>query len=131
MKSITKFLKISTGTALLSLGLFASAPALADDCEYAMTQADMNQCMSAQTASADRQLNSTYQRLQGMLNKSEKNQLKLAERAWIAHRDQSCKFANRKYVGGSSYAMSLSGCILKETKQRTGELQDEIDSIQN
>ena len=81
MKLFTKHLTFTMSAALFSLGLLASTPALADECEYAMTQAEMNQCISAQTASADSQLNSTYKRLQGMLNKSENYQLKLAERA--------------------------------------------------
>lgn len=131
MTVMTKHLTTSAGIALFSIGLLASAPAAADNCDYAVTQADMNGCIASQAAAADRQLNYSYQNLQRLLNKTEKNQLKIAQRSWIAHRDQSCKFSTRGSVGGSAYGMELSSCILDYTKHRTKELDAEIKKIQN
>lgn len=130
MQLITNNLKKMSGTALLSVGLFAAAQAsAAGACDNANTQADINKCMATELSTEDNKLNRSYSDLQRLLNTSEKKQLKTAQLAWIDFRDKACKFSARSFSGGSAYSMALNGCLTTYTHQRRVQLHEEIQNI--
>lgn len=130
MQLITNNLKKMSGTALLSVGLFAAAQAsAAGACDNANTQADINKCMATELSTEDNKLNRSYSDLQRLLNTSEKKQLKTAQLAWIDFRDKACKFSARSFSGGSAYSMALNGCLTTYTHQRRVQLNEDIQNI--
>lgn len=119
--------KIGVGFGLLaSLCLPAQA---ANYCDNAYYQNDLNECTATHLSVEDRQLNKSYGKLQALLDSNEKNQLKLAQRAWIDFRDKSCKFSARQLKGGSAYTMEHNSCLINYTHQRRIELDNEISNI--
>lgn len=124
-------LKQAAGVILLSFGAFTTAQASHNSCENASTQAQINACSASDYAAEDSRLNTSYSRLQSLLSTSEKNQLKIAQRAWIDFRDKSCKFDTRNSVGGSIYSTVLSSCLTSYTEQRRNQLDEQIEMIQN
>ena len=102
----------------------------ANYCDNAYYQNDLNECTATHLSVEDRQLNKSYGNLQALLDSNEKNQLKLAQRAWIDFRDKSCKFSARQLKGGSAYIMEHNSCLINYTRQRRIELDKEISNTQ-
>ncbi|WP_201554506.1 lysozyme inhibitor LprI family protein [Psychrobacter sp. 72-O-c] len=120
--------KIGIGVSML---VSLSIPALAANyCDNAYYQVDLNECTAIHLSVEDRQLNKSYGNLQPLLDSSERNQLKLAQRAWINFRDKACEFSARNLKGGSAYVMEHNSCLTNYTHQRRVELDEEIERIQ-
>lgn len=98
--------------------LLLSAPALADDCANASTQADLNQCTATQYQSADIKLNQTYQTAMQRADKPQRELLKKAQQAWIALRDADCAFISSGTEGGSVQPMIDNQCLHDKTVER-------------
>ena len=130
-QTVNQGIKQAVGVIIVSLALFTTANASHNSCENATTQAQINACSASDYAAEDNRLNSSYTRLQGLLTTKDKNQLKVAQRAWIDFRDKACKFDARNSVGGSIYPTVLNSCLTSYTEQRRMQLEDEIASIQN
>lgn len=114
--------------ALPALFLFASAaPALALDCDNAMTQNDMNMCAQDDYATADKALNIAYKKLMATLKDDENAQhlLRAAQRAWLSYRDSECIFEGHGVEGGSMQPLIMFGCKASLTKKRTEELNNQ------
>lgn len=84
---------------------------------------DMTQCAVADFQTADRQLNQAYSDYRTRLSASQKNQLKLAQLAWIKLRDLSCDFESSAAQGGSVYPMIRYECLAAKTKARLKEIR--------
>ncbi|MCB1622812.1 MAG: DUF1311 domain-containing protein [Thiothrix sp.] len=104
------------------------------ECNPSGTQIELNVCASNDFATADKQLNDTYQEL---LKKEEKNvafivKLKAAQRAWIAFRDAeldamfACQNEDAHVCWGSMMPMCYSSYKAKLTRERTKRLQEFI-----
>lgn len=130
-QTVNQGIKQAAGVVLLSLGLFATAHASHNSCENATTQAQINACSASDYAAEDSRLNSSYSSLQSLLTTSEKNKLKVAQRAWIDFRDKACQFDTRNSVGGSIHPTLLNSCLEGYTEQRRMQLEGQIASIQN
>lgn len=114
--------------ALPALFLFAaSTPALALDCNNAMTQNDMNICAAQSYEKADKALNIAYKKLMAQLKDDENAQslLRSAQRAWLAYRDSECIFEGHGVEGGSMQPLIIFGCKASLTKKRTEELNNQ------
>lgn len=100
--------------------VMCSGSALADDCADANTQADMNICAEQEFAKADARLNELYHQINARLkdDKSAHDQMKTAQRAWIAFRDAECAFVGSAAEGGSIQPFIISGCKTELTLTR-------------
>lgn len=118
----------------------ASANDPSVDCKNAVTQADMNMCAALDHEAADKELNAQYKKtraamvardaqLDGDEKGAEKALLK-SQRAWIDYRDGECEAEGFQARGGSLEPMLISGCMAKLTRQRTKELADLADSLE-
>lgn len=108
--------------ALLSFSV-AGCNAWALDCNSAQTQADMDECASQALNKADAELNQTYVDYRKRLDKTQQNQIRDVQLAWIKYRDLSCKYANSRSAGGSVHNMALQSCLTEKTLERTKELK--------
>lgn len=72
--------------------LLLSASALADECDKATTQLELNTCSAQQYQAADKKLNQTYQAAIKRAAAPQRDLLKKAQQAWIALRDADCNF---------------------------------------
>jgi uncharacterized protein YecT (DUF1311 family) len=114
----------------------------ADPCATAETQLEMNQCTAAAFHDSDKRLNELYERIVKSLQKdiddaqkqNDKDQinynttllenLRKAQRAWLAYRDLHCAAAKQKYEGGSIAPAIEMACLQQVTDHRIEELQD-------
>jgi uncharacterized protein YecT (DUF1311 family) len=105
--------------------LLAAAPARAQSCGGAATQADLDACAGAAVRKADAQLNAAYAQIVRRLagHAAKKKLLTAAELAWIKLRDAECAFEASGVSGGSIYPMIVSNCIATMTEQRTNKLK--------
>ncbi|WP_434134120.1 lysozyme inhibitor LprI family protein [Enterobacter cloacae] len=101
------------GTALL-----LSASALADECDNATTQLELNTCSAQQYQAADKKLNQTYQSAIKRAAAPQRDLLKKAQQAWIALRDADCNFIGSGTEGGSVQPMIISQCLTEKTVER-------------
>jgi uncharacterized protein YecT (DUF1311 family) len=101
------------------------ATALADSrCGKIERQDELNQCLGAELASADKALNSAYGELRRMLPLERQELLKKAETSWISLRDKDCEFEASAAAGGTAYQALLLSCQLEATKARRRLLQE-------
>ena len=84
--------------------------------------AEMINCILAETARQDAQLNDNYKKLMAKLSPLRKQALVEAERAWIQFRDANCRFYDDP-DGGTIARVSANECILNATADRAKELQ--------
>ncbi len=111
-------------TALLLAGLCSSVvQAAGDNCQHAMTQADMNVCAAKAHELADKQLNSLYQQYRQRLAADDQQRLTIAQRAWIGYRDAACRFETAQVSGGSIFPTIWLQCLTGKTENRIKELQ--------
>ncbi|PCF96543.1 lysozyme inhibitor LprI family protein [Vreelandella nigrificans] len=93
-------------------------------CDNANTQMELTQCTAQVYQEADGELNEAYQELISKLSQSSSDQLRAAQRAWIAFRDAECAYESSAVEGGSAQPMVRNGCLTALTKQRTERLRE-------
>lgn len=98
--------------------LLLSASALADECDNATTQLELNTCSAQQYQAADKKLNQTYQSAIKRAAAPQRDLLKKAQQAWIALRDADCNFIGSGTEGGSVQPMIISQCLTEKTVER-------------
>jgi len=122
-------------SAAFALCLAVTAPALAQDidCDDATTQFEMNICAHQSYLHADEALNQAY--AQAMAAAKSRDEylsdgdvpaellLRDAQRAWIAFRDKACELESTIVRGGSMQPLVYSGCLERETRNRTEALE--------
>lgn len=84
-------------------------------------QQGLNQCARRDFAKADALLNKTYREFVG---KSDDN-LRKAQRAWLAFRDAECAYQSEGEKGGSLWPLEHADCMTELTNQRIKQLRDD------
>ncbi|ELV2842178.1 lysozyme inhibitor LprI family protein [Enterobacter cloacae] len=103
---------------LAGAALLLSASALADECDNATTQLELNTCSAQQYQAADKKLNQTYQSAIKRAAAPQRDLLKKAQQAWIALRDADCNFIGSGTEGGCVQPMIISQCLTEKTVER-------------
>lgn len=90
---------------------------------------EMVACLAKSLKAVDAELNALYQKAlkiaKDQYKPADAQNLKDAERKWIAYRDAICK-AEYGLVGGGTAGPSIQiGCLIRITKQRIADLQAE------
>ena len=98
--------------------LLSSGYALADECDNASTQADLNACSAAQYQAADKKLNQTWQDVLKRAQPAQRDLLKKAQSAWLTLRDADCAFISSSTEGGSVQPMVNNQCLTDKTNER-------------
>ncbi|HGH5979712.1 TPA: lysozyme inhibitor LprI family protein [Kluyvera georgiana] len=98
--------------------LLTSSYALADACDSANTQAELNSCSAEQYQAADKKLNQTWQDVLKRAEPAQRDLLKKAQSAWIALRDADCAFISSSSQGGSVQPMVNNQCLTDKTNER-------------
>ncbi|SPL70421.1 lysozyme inhibitor LprI family protein [Acinetobacter stercoris] len=96
--------------------LMISSFALADNCDNTRNNFDDIYCTNKVYASADAELNKSYQALRAKLNATQKATLKRSQLAWIRERDSECTHASTVDVQ----------CRLSKTQERNHWLRERI-----
>lgn len=95
-------------------------------CQYAFAQSECDQytssydktyCVSKLFFESDKELNSTYKELQGMVKGATKQQLVMVQRDWIKYRDQACS---------SNQGAINVDCNYDINRERTEYLRDRL-----
>lgn len=107
---------------LTVIALLMSSAALAQDCEKAATQMELNQCAGEEYKKADGELNAAYKKVFTRASKEQKDLLKQSQNAWIKVRDADCNFIASGVDGGSIQPMIFSQCLADKTRERTAYL---------
>lgn len=92
------------------------------NCKNPQTQTELNICSGVDYQRADKQLNQVYNQVRDQLSANRRQQLIVAQRAWISFRDADCKFARSAVEGGTMAPLIANTCLEDLTKKRTSEL---------
>lgn len=127
----SRYLKLFLGS-LTSFGLVMSSGTLVEaiplvlsqtpNCRNPQTQSDINYCAGVDFQRADGELNRVYRLVIPKLSGTRRNQLVLAQTAWIRFRNNECDFAGSEAEGGSLQPALIAGCSTQLTTGRTAEL---------
>ena len=112
-----------TRTGIMVIALLMSSAALAQDCEKAETQLELNDCAAAEYQKADSELNAAYKKVYALASKEQHGLLKNAQNAWIKLRDADCDFIASGVEGGSIQPMIYSQCLTDKTRERSAYLE--------
>ncbi|MBC7879881.1 MAG: DUF1311 domain-containing protein [Anaerolineae bacterium] len=114
---------ILLGLSLYVFGtLVVSSPSMADPCDNAQSQGELNRCEALNFQAADARLNVVYKKLVAGQDASMKQKLVKAQRLWIQFRDANCEYERGGMDGGSASQMIYFGCLAQTTKVRTKTL---------
>ena len=121
--------------AVVSLGVFASFAAARPGAQIpqpslsclqnAMTTADMNTCIGAAYAKAQKQLAAAYAKVLASAQ-GDKAVLKAAQAKWIAYRDADCAYSASLNAGGTLAGVDKGICLVRDTIDRANALRDEL-----
>jgi uncharacterized protein YecT (DUF1311 family) len=102
------------------------------DCDKEMVQMEMNMCAGANLEAANMELNRVYQKLMSQqTDQKTKDELKDAERSWVAYRDKECAWEiGPQEDGGSIWPMAMSNCLQEKTDARIRELKEQFDCVE-
>lgn len=82
---------------------------------------EMVDCFNAKTAQWDKRLNIAYPKALGMAQPKQREQLRKAQRAWVAYRDANCLYWD---LGEGTIArIQAADCMYRMTKERAEELE--------
>ncbi len=110
--------------------LALSRPAAAQpNCPQPDNQLQLNECYDKYYRALDAELNDVYRKLAARLAHDAETGalLKKAELAWIAYRDDECKFEINQSKGGSIYPMEWSNCLADKTAVHIKVLKRQLD----
>ncbi len=104
----------------------------AEDCEAAVTQADLTECSWADWQAADAELNAAWKGAVAVMKAIDADlpeeeqgavkNLRTGQRAWIEFRDANCLAEGYLMHGGSAEPMLVYGCMAQLTRTRTADL---------
>ena len=98
------------------------------NCKNPQTQTELNICSGVDYQQADKQLNQVYNQVRDKLSANRRQQLIVAQRAWISFRDADCKFARSAVEGGTMAPLIFNNCLQDMTKKRTLELNSYLQN---
>jgi uncharacterized protein YecT (DUF1311 family) len=107
-----------------ALCLSAAGVAAQDaDCAHALTQQEMNLCAAEEYRAADKVLNDEWRLTIGWAREvGLEEDLRAAQRAWIAYRDAACAVEAAVWEGGSMAPLIHATCLTRLTRARTDDL---------
>ena len=116
------------GSVVLLLAAVAFSQTAEDASSCGGTTYDMNVCLSKIYQKADAELNMTYSAAlkelgQNYSGPKHVENLRAAEKTWIAYRDAECNAQYDLFEGGSGGPNEYLGCLIDMTKRRTAELK--------
>ena len=100
------------------------------NCGKAETQEELNFCAKRNYMRADSELNAVQQQLFKRLTSKQKENLKDAQKKWLAYRDAHCKFWAADYEGKPMYDTIFYDCMQEVTSSRMEELQEFSDNLE-
>lgn len=113
---------------MLLLLLVANSLAAEDDeSKCCCTTYDMSVCLSKVHESLDAKLNETYRRALNLTRRfgnADVENLREAQRKWVAYRDATCKAEYGLWQGGSGGPNAQTMCVIRITKQRLADLEN-------
>jgi uncharacterized protein YecT (DUF1311 family) len=111
---------------LVAVGSGAEAQDQDEESKCCCTTYDMSVCLSKIHDKIDAELNTTYKTALSMTKKfggEDVENLKDAERKWIAYRDAACKAEYGLWGGGSGGPNARTICVIRLTRQRIADLK--------
>lgn len=114
------YLSLGLAIAFLAVPMAVNADNL--NCDNASTTFEINQCLIAQLDAADGELNRVYKTLRADQDDLANDLLKVAQRSWIAYRDDECARSADATRGGTMSTMLNLGCQIDLTKAQTRRL---------
>ncbi len=98
--------------------------------ERADTDVAMHACAQEEFARQDKALNTIYKTLMAKLNSDGKDSLILAERDWVAFRDDECRFQNIDEFNHTDWPILIDSCEAELTEQRIKDLKTDLDDVE-
>ena len=114
---------VLSGALVSASSSFAAQPECLNS---APTQLAMDECVGRSMKASDQKLNETYHALLAKVSKSGADQLRKAQRAWLAWRDAQCEFNTMGTRGGSINSSMYGLCIDELTQEQTRRLDAQI-----
>jgi uncharacterized protein YecT (DUF1311 family) len=113
---------------LVTLVALAGSAALAqeeeaEDCSDRDSTPEIVQCLGAQAAEWDRQLNTAYQKLLASVPARQRDSLRAAQRLWVQYRDANCQYY--ALGEGTIARIEAAECRRSMTESRAKELAGE------
>ena len=109
--------------AAIALVFLAPAPALADACSNAQTQAQMDVCAANEYRTATDTINNLYKETFKRYDPQGQDLLRKSERAWISFRDAECDFRTAGSKGSTIWPMIHAQCLTELTRARIKQLE--------
>jgi uncharacterized protein YecT (DUF1311 family) len=91
-------------------------------CKDKVITVESANCLYAAWKKADLQLNSTYSGIRRVLEPSEMESLRSAQRLWLQFRDANCAAEKALYNGGTAVTPVFNACMEAMTRRRNAEL---------
>jgi uncharacterized protein YecT (DUF1311 family) len=112
---------------LVSVGLLAQDTALTtpagNGCQNATTTSAMRACENRRYVDAQGELDAAYQDLLRHLDETQRQKLRVAQRAWVRFRDTNAEFQASLAQGGTLGPLLKVGSLTEMTKARASELK--------
>lgn len=120
--------KYASTLIVIPLLLFSTATLAEEvDCKTAVTTAEMRRCANDRYQAADAELNRVYRQLSAQLSDKRREQLKQAQRAWLAFRDKNAAFVASAFEGGTMYPILELSELTSMTTRRAEQLKAQLE----
>lgn len=86
---------------------------------------EMVECFKAKTEAWDKRLNAAYPKALAAAQPKQREQLRKAQRAWVAYRDANCLYW--ALGEGTIARIQASDCMYRMTKERAEELEGAVE----
>ena len=96
---------------------------MAAGCDNVVREDALQECLSSELSAANIELNATYAKLRGGMDKESLELLVKAQKLWISLRDADCDLEPEAYKGGTAYQSIYLQCQINKTKQRASEFK--------
>ena len=107
---------------LANKDLLDNPPASCDTKKAALNTFQMEQCGAIAFKAADAALNVAYRKASAARGDKARDQLREAQRHWIAWRDLQCQWESGAYEGGTLAPVAFSQCLVAVTQAQTKRL---------
>src|SRR5258708_40327913 len=110
----------------LLLGIGPDSYSQDEETKCCCTTYDTSVCLTKVHDKVDAQMNAIYQRALGMTKRfggADIENLKDAQRKWVAYRDAACKAEYGLWSGGSGGPNARAICEIRLSRQRTEDLE--------
>ncbi len=120
---------------ILTLLWTTASHAQEDPCPEAETTVEINQCLKQLYEQADAELNRVYRAVTAHIDEADhmpaetrqqwKNQLREAQRNWIAFKETDClEVVAYEWWQGTGATAATLGCMIEKTETRTNALKE-------